>query len=148
MSRPDPLFQISLAEWSFHRALQAGEMGNLDFPIVARRDFDIDCVEYVSTFFKDKAGDRHYLQELKRRCDDHGVRSGLIMCDHEGNLGDVSDPARSAAVENHYRWVEAAKFLACDSIRVNARSVGDPQEQHRHAVDGLSRLCTSRHRTI
>lgn len=136
-----PLFKISLAEWSFHRALEAGEMTNLDFPIIAKRDFDIDCVEYVNTFFKDRATDRRYLQELKQRCDDHGVRSGLIMCDHEGDLGDPSTPARTAAVENHFKWIEAAKFLGCDSIRVNARSVGDPQEQLRHAVDGLTRLC-------
>ncbi len=136
-----PLFNISLAEWSFHRALEAGEMTNLDLPVMARRDFDIDCVEYVNTFFKDHATDRRYLQELKQRCDDHGVRSGLIMCDHEGDLGDPSDAARTAAVENHLKWVEAAKFLECGSIRVNARSTGDPQEQLGHAVDGLTRLC-------
>jgi sugar phosphate isomerase/epimerase len=141
MSQPDPLFKISLAEWSFHRTLQAGEMDNLDFPVIAKRDFDIDCVEYVNTFLKDKAGDRRYLKDLRQRCDDHGVRSGLIMCDREGDLGDANNAARAAAVENHFKWVEAARFLGCDSIRVNARSVGDPQEQLRHAVDGLSRLC-------
>jgi L-ribulose-5-phosphate 3-epimerase len=142
MSQPAPLFKISLAEWSFHRALQAGEMKNLDFPLIARRDFDIDCVEYVNTFFKDKAKDGNYLRELKQRCNDHGVRSGLIMCDHEGDLGDPDGASRTAAIENHYKWIEAAKFLGCHSIRVNARSVGDPHEQHRHAVDGLSQLCT------
>ncbi|HEX4413053.1 MAG TPA: sugar phosphate isomerase/epimerase family protein [Lacipirellulaceae bacterium] len=141
MSRPDPSFKISLAEWSFHRALEAREMDNLDFPIIAKREFDIDCVEYVNTFFKDHATDRRYLQELKQRCDDHGVRSGLIMCDHEGDLGDPTTPGRIAAVENHFKWVEAAKFLGCDSIRVNARSVGGPQEQLRHTADGLARLC-------
>jgi L-ribulose-5-phosphate 3-epimerase len=135
------VFKISLAEWSFHRALQAGDMDNLDFPLLAKRDFDIDCVEYVNTFFKDRANDRAYLRELRQRCDDNGVRSGLIMCDHEGDLGDADDAGRAAAVENHYKWVEAAKFLGCHSIRVNARSVGDPQEQRKHAVDGLRRLC-------
>jgi L-ribulose-5-phosphate 3-epimerase len=140
MSHPDPLFKISLAEWSFHRALQAGEMDNLDFPVVAKRDFDIDCVEYVNTFFKEKAGDRRYLQELKQRCDDHGIRSGLIMCDHEGDLGDASDAGRTSAINNHFKWIEAAKFLGCHSIRVNARSAGDPGEQHKYAVDGLRRL--------
>jgi L-ribulose-5-phosphate 3-epimerase len=141
MTQPDPLFRISLAEWSFHRALQAGEMDNLDFPLIARRDFDIDCVEYVNTFFKDKANDQSYLRQLKQRCDDNGVRSGLIMCDHEGDLGDPDAANRTTAIENHFKWIEAAKFLGCHSIRVNARSVGDPHEQHRHAVDGISRLC-------
>src|SRR3954467_3960938 len=136
-----PLFKISLAEWSFHRALKAGSMDNLDFPKVAKKDFDIDCVEYVNVFFMDKAKDQKYLKELKQRCGDLGVKSGLIMCDHEGDLGDSSNAKRTKAVENHYKWVEAAKFLGCHSIRVNARSSGDPKEQHDHAVDGLRRLC-------
>src|SRR4051812_12004677 len=137
----EPLFKISLAEWSFHRALKAGKMDNLDFPKVAKQDFDIDCVEYVNVFFMDKADDATYLKELKKRCDDLGVKSGLIMCDNEGDLGDSSKAKRTQAVENHYKWVEAAKFLGCHSIRVNARSSGDPKEQHDHSVDGLLRLC-------
>jgi len=135
-----PLFKISLAEWSFHRALKGGKMDNLDFPVVAKRDFGIDCVEYVNQFFMDKAKDHAYLKDLKQRCDDHGVTSGLIMCDGEGDLGDADDAKRMKAVENHYKWVEAAKFLGCHSIRVNAKSTGDPQEQHKRAVDGLTRL--------
>ena len=118
----------------------AGKMDNLDFPKIARQDFNIDCVEYVNVFFMDKAKDLGYLKDLKQRCGDHGVRSGLIMCDHEGDLGDPDDAKRTRAVENHYKWVEAAKFLGCHSIRVNARSSGDPQEQHNRAVDGLRRL--------
>src|SRR4030095_12414863 len=39
-----------------------------------------------------------------------------------------------------YKWIEAAKFLGCHSIRVNARSTGTPEEQHKRAVDGLRRL--------
>jgi sugar phosphate isomerase/epimerase len=134
------LFEISLAEWSFHRALKAGTMNNLDFPHVARHEFRIGCVEYVNTFFKDKSNDKKYLKELKKRCDDNGVRSGLIMCDNEGDLGDPDHAKRTKAVENHYKWVEAAKFLGCHSIRVNARSSGTPEEQHKRVVDGLCRL--------
>jgi sugar phosphate isomerase/epimerase len=136
----EPLFKISLAEWSFHRALKAGKMDNLDFPVVAERDLGIDCVEYVNQFFMDKAKDTAYLKELKQRCDDNGVTSGLIMCDNEGDLGDPDDARRTNAVENHYKWVEAAKFLGCHSIRVNARSTGRPEVQHQRAVDGLRRL--------
>jgi sugar phosphate isomerase/epimerase len=139
-NRNEPLFKISLAEWSFHRALKSGKMDNLDFPKIARHDFDIDCVEYVNVFFMDKAKDRAYLNDLKRRCHDNGVRSGLIMCDSEGDLGHPHDADRTKAVENHYKWVEAAKFLGCHSIRVNARSAGKPKEQHKLAVDGLRRL--------
>ncbi len=136
----EPLFKISLAEWSLHRTLNAGELDNLDFPALAHNEFAIDAVEYVNQFFKDKARDTAYLSDLKTRADDNGVKSLLIMCDGEGALGDPDDAARTFAVENHHRWVEAAQFLGCHSIRVNAQSDGTPDEQRDLAVDGLSRL--------
>jgi L-ribulose-5-phosphate 3-epimerase len=145
LSSPDaaggePLFRISLAQWSLHRSLRAGELDNLDFPRVTRTDYGIDAVEYVNTFFKDKGEDRDYLGELASRCQDHGVKSLLIMCDGEGAIGDPDPAGRTRAVENHYRWVEAARFLGCHSIRVNAQSRGSREEQLALAADGLRRL--------
>ena len=136
----EPLFKISLAQWSLHRALYAGELDALDFARTAKIDYGLDAIEYVNSFFKDKAEDSNYLSELKQRADDHGVRSLLIMCDGEGALGDPDDAERRRTIENHYRWVEAAKYLGCHSIRVNARSEGTPAEQREFAVDGLRRL--------
>jgi L-ribulose-5-phosphate 3-epimerase len=137
-----PWFRISLAEWSFNRTLRAagGKMTNLDFPVVARRDFGIDVIEYVNQFWMDKAEDKAYLAELKKRCDDNGVKSGLIMCDNEGALGNADAAARTKAVENHYKWVNAAAYLGCHSIRVNAQSSGTWGQQLDCAVDGLRRL--------
>ena len=136
-----PLFDISLAEWSFNKSLFGKKMTNLDFPAVAKKDFGISAVEYVNQFFKDKARDEKYLKELKSRCEDNGVRSVLIMCDGEGNLGDPDAKKRKTAVENHHKWVEAAKFLGCHSIRVNAYSAGSREEQLKLAADGLRQLC-------
>ncbi len=139
----DPLFRISLAEWSFHRALFSGEMSHLDFATRARRDHGLDAIEYVNVFFMDKAGDAAYMTEMKSRADGEGVRSLLIMCDDEGDLGDADAASRSRAVENHRKWVEAAKGLGCHSVRVNARSHPDLpyEEQERLAADGLRGLC-------
>jgi sugar phosphate isomerase/epimerase len=135
-----PLFSISLAQWSLNRRIFGGELDALEFPVFARRTFDIGAVEYVNQFFMDKARDRTWLGDLKKRCDDNGVRSLLIMCDREGNLGDPDTAARTRAVENHYKWVEAAEFLGCHSIRVNAGSAGTWEAQRGHAADGLGRL--------
>lgn len=135
-----PLFQISLAEWSLHRALQAGDMTNLDFPRVAKQKCGIDAIEFVNSFFKDKARDAAYLAELKKRAGDEGVKMLLIMCDGEGALGDADEAKRKKAVENHHKWVEAAKALGCHSIRVNAASSGTYEEQMQRAADGLRAL--------
>jgi len=133
-------FEISLAQWSFHKALFSRQFDNLDFAVKARKDYDIGAVEYVNQFFKDKAKDQAYLAEMKKRADDNGVRSVLIMCDGEGALGDADAAKRQTAVENHYRWVEAATYLGCHSIRVNAQSSGTWDEQRDRAAEGLHKL--------
>ncbi len=135
-----PLFEISLAEWSLHRTLRSGEMDNLDFARVAKQQFGIEAIEFVNSFFKDKAEDKAYLAELTKRAGDEGVKMLLIMCDGEGALGDPDVAKRTKAIENHHRWVRAAKTLGCHSIRVNAASGGSYEEQQKLAADGLRRL--------
>ncbi len=135
-----PLFEISLAEWSLHKALFAKQIDNLDFAKIARQDFGIGAIEYVNQFFKDKAKDMTYLKDLNQRAKDNGVYQHLIMIDGEGALGDPDDAKRTQAVENHYRWIDAAQFLGCKMIRVNAQSRGTAEEQMRLAADGLRRV--------
>jgi len=136
-----PLFSISLAEWSLHRTIRAGQLDHLDFPRTTKKIYGIDAVEYVNQFFRDKARDSRYLAQLKKRCDDLGVRSLLIMIDGEGDLGHPNPGERTRAVENHCPWVTAAAALGCHSIRVNAASSGTREEQMKLAADGLRRLC-------
>ncbi len=137
---PKQLFQISLAQWSLHKALFAKQLDNLNFAKTAKQDYGIGAVEYVNQFFKDKAKDTTYLKEMLKRTKDLGVENRLIMCDGEGNLGDPDAAKRQQAVENHYKWVEAAKFLGCKIIRVNAASRGSFEEQQKLAADGLRKL--------
>ncbi len=134
------VFKISLAQWSLHKALFKKELDNLDFAKTAKQQFGISAIEFVNQFFKDKAKDTNYLRELNKRAKDLGVEHRLIMCDGEGALGDPDAAKRTQAVENHYRWVEAAKFLGCKIIRVNAQSKGSAEEQQKLAADGLRRL--------
>lgn len=136
-------FKISLAQWSLHKRLfgrAEPKLDNLDFAKEAK-DLGFDAVEYVNQFFMDKAKDTEYLAQMKNRAADNGVKSLLIMCDSEGNLGDPDSEKRTQAVENHYKWVEAAKCLGCHSVRVNAASAGTYDEQKKLAADGLRRLC-------
>ena len=132
-------FKISLAEWSLHRTFGRDGKDNLDFPRIAREEFEIEAVEYVTAFFGGKTGS-DYLADLNKRCGDHGVKSLLIMVDGEGALGDPDKAKRAKAVENHRKWLEAAKALGCHSIRVNAQSRGSYAQQMALAADGLARL--------
>lgn len=136
----DSKFRISLAQWSLHKLLHGGKMDNLDFAATAKNEFGIEGIEYVNQFFKDKAKDKKYLAEMNKRAADNGVTQLLIMVDGEGRLGDPSLAKRHQAVENHYKWVEAAKELGCHSIRVNAASGGSYEDQIHLAADGLRAL--------
>jgi len=133
-------FKISLAEWSLHKALFAKEFDNLEFPAKAKNEFGISAVEYVNQFFMDKAKDTAYLTELKKRADDVGVTNVLIMCDGEGEMANLDAAKRLEAVENHYKWVDAAKFLGCTSIRVNCFGIGTAEEVAKAGADGLRKL--------
>lgn len=115
-------------------------MSNLDFPVVAKKQYGINTVEYVNQFFKDKAKDTNYLNELLKRCKDNGTTNHLIMCDGEGDLGDLDAAKRTQAVENHYKWVDAAKYIGCITIRVNAFGTGSAEDVQKAAADGVGRL--------
>ena len=135
----EPMFKISLAELSLHKTLFAKKLDHLDFAATSK-SYGIDAVEYVNQFFKDKATDTKYLDEMNKRAKDLGVKQLLIMIDGEGALGDPDSAKRAEAVANHHKWVEAAKYLGCHSIRVNAQSKGTPEEAMKLAADGLRQL--------
>jgi sugar phosphate isomerase/epimerase len=142
-------FEISLAQWSLHRALKEGKLDNLDYPKYTKETFGIHAIEWVNQFFfveHETLGyqpkDQAYLAEMKKRVEDQGMTSVLIMCDRVGNLGNPDAVKRTAAVEGHYAWLEAAKFLGCHSLRVNAASdpTLNPEMQSDLCTEGLRRL--------
>ncbi|WP_026262576.1 sugar phosphate isomerase/epimerase family protein [Spirosoma panaciterrae] len=141
-------FEISLAEFSFFPEIMSGKMTNLDFPARAKNDFGINVLEYVSMFFNNKHTDPGYLKDLKQRCDDLGMKNNLIMVDG-ANIADLDAAKRQKAVEDHYAWVDAAKYLGCASIRVNlgdsskalTGTPDDPAEEAaKSAADGYHKL--------
>jgi len=137
---PAPLFRISLAQWSLHRTIRAGRLDHLDFAPEARR-LGFDAIEYVSSFFQNRARDQKYLDAMSVRARDAEVEQLLIMVDGAGALGDADPSRRAAAVGNHRPWLDAASRLGCHSIRVNAQSSGTPDEQRSRAAEGLRSLC-------
>ncbi|PHN94051.1 xylose isomerase [Maribacter sp. 6B07] len=137
--KKDLFFKISLAQWSFHNALRAGKMDNLDFAEKAR-SFNCEGLEYVNQFFMDKAKNKKYLSEMNNRASSEGVENVLIMIDREGQLADVDSNKRIQAINNHHKWIDAAHFLGCHSIRVNLGGGVDKNEATKAALDSLQQL--------
>jgi sugar phosphate isomerase/epimerase len=131
--------KISLAQWSFHKALNSGKMDHLQFAEKAGA-MGFEGIEYVNQFFKDKVLDTSYLNQMTTKANAAGVKQLLIMIDGEGHLGDPDATKRNEAVLNHHKWVDAAAFLGCHSIRVNAHGEGAADDVANAAVDGLSKL--------
>jgi len=131
---------ISLAQWSLNRAFFAKELDPDNFASIATKDYQIQAIEYVNQFYVDHATDEIFWQDMKRRADDSGVTSLLIMVDAEGELGDPDNTKRKQAAENHYKWVNAAKLLGCHSIRVNAFGQGNKEDVRSALIDGISQL--------
>jgi len=142
-----PRLEISLAEWSLNRAIRTGKIDHLDFPSIAKKQFGINVVEYVNGCFgsykrdfKEAGSDKVYLRELQTRSKDAGVKNHLIMVDDEGFLALPGDKQRLAAVDNHKKWIDAAKFLECSTVRVNLHGTGEQDAKKIASIDSLSRL--------
>ena len=153
--------KLSLSQWALHRAifgnskenydewkrllysdpdqLWQGDLHPLDFPAKAK-SLGFDAVEYVNTLIFGHAEDMAFLNELKHRTENEGVKNVLLMVDEEGFIGHPDASERTTAIQNHERWMKASQHLGCPYIRVNAFSMGSPEEQKKLAAEGLHRL--------
>ncbi len=110
---------ISIAQWALVNEIREGKWTTLDFPRIARQEFDINGVEFVNTLFESPT--YGYLKQLKENGENHGVTLVLIMVDNEGKTCTPSKEERKQTVINHRKWIDIANFLGCHAIRTNCR---------------------------
>lgn len=110
---------ISIAQWALVSEVREGKWKTLDFPRVAREDFDINGIEFVNTLFE--VPTMTYLNQLKKNADDYGVSMVLIMVDSEGDGASATKKERRQFDINHRKWIDIAHYLGCHSIRTNCR---------------------------
>lgn len=142
-----PFFQLSLAQWSLHKEILEGGMSPLDFAQKAN-ELGFEGIEYVSQLYTNelkknpdsKVAMETLLTTLKEKSETYNVKNVLIMIDNEGDLAATDEAERNEAVENHKKWVDAAQFLGCHSIRVNLFGTNDPEIWKQTAADGLLKL--------
>ncbi len=132
--------KISLAQWSLHRKFFDGDLDAREFASIARDTYSIEALEYVNAFYTEWSNDEKFWLRMKERADQSGVKSLLIMVDDEGDLGNPDPVKRSQAVENHFKWIHAAKILECHSIRVNAFGEGSGDLLGEALISGLGKL--------
>lgn len=138
----EPFFKLSLAQWSLHRAIGNNDLDPVDFAEKAK-GMGFQGIEYVSGLYTKKIesmGMAALLDTLKAKSNAHDVENVLIMIDGEGNLASSDENERNKAVENHKKWVDAAQFLGCHSIRVNLFGSDSEDEWIANAEQGLKKL--------
>jgi len=133
-------FKMAISQFSLASQFWTKKLDTLDFPAKCKNEFGIEGLDYCSMFFADKAKDQKYLADLKKRANDVGAYNLRIMVDGEGVLGELDSAARTKAIENHYKWMDAAAALGCPMIRVNVEGDGKPEEVSKASVDSLNRL--------
>lgn len=144
-----PFFELSLAQWSIHRMIFEDGVDPYTFAEKAK-NWGFTGLEYVSQLYNKELEPANYSEEAMaafvEKCNveakKHGLSNVLIMIDGQGDLA-TSDPAeRKTAVENHYKWVDAAAAMGCHAIRVNLAGSNEREEWIANSVDGLTRLST------
>jgi sugar phosphate isomerase/epimerase len=118
---------ISLAQWALVDEIKAGKWKTLDFPAIARKDFDLNGIEFVNTLFEVPTED--YLRRLKRNAEDNNITMVLIMVDSEGDGCSPTKEERYQFEINHRKWIDAAHFLGCHAIRTNCRGPKDVNKE-------------------
>ncbi|HUZ47160.1 MAG TPA: TIM barrel protein [Terriglobia bacterium] len=144
-----PFLKIAMGEYSLNHTLRAGKYNPLHLAQMTRKVFGLDAIDYVSTFWAEKAKDPAFVGQLKSRAEEYGVLNHVILVDMRNlELGDLDESRRKQAVEAHRRWIDIAEFLGCSSIRVNLNRIGAEdygKPGHKEAVfkasvDGYRRL--------
>lgn len=142
-----PFFELSLAQWSIHKMIKTDGVDPYTFAEKAK-NWGFTGLEYVSQLYPSDLDDNEYsekamaefIEKSNAAAEHYGMKNVLIMIDGQGNLA-VSDKAeRTAAVERHHKWVDAAQAMGCHSIRVNLAGSDDPEEWKANSVDGLTQL--------
>ena len=139
-SSQEKALQISLAQWSLHRSFNDGKLDPVNFASIAMEKYEIDALEYVNGLYPGKGSDEAFWNRMKERSADAGVKNLVMMVDDEGDLGVASEKERLKSVDNHYKWVHAAKLLGCHTMRVNAFGDTDREIYRLAIMDGMSRL--------
>ena len=118
-------FKLSLAQWSLNKGIYSGDFDPYNFAKTAK-ELGFSGLEYVNQLYSDVMDSRNKHQAIKKfikknndEAERNSIQNLLIMIDGEGDLATSNVRKRSAAIENHKKWIDAASQMGCHSVRVN-----------------------------
>ena len=149
MKADEPFFKLSLAQWSMHKMVRQDGVDPYTFAEKAK-NWGFTGLEYVSGLYYKELEAANFSEEAmaafveksNAESKKHGMQNVLIMIDGQGDLATVDAKKRKEAVENHFKWVDAAADMGCHAIRVNLSGSKVPEEWVASSVDGLTQLAT------
>lgn len=130
------MIKLSIASWSFHRLLEAGQQDMFKYildskelgatqldpwnghlaPLVVH-DREIKAAGVPSPLLS--ADEFSYLAQVKAAAQRVGLSFGCLAVDG-AHIYDESAEARALNRSVAYRWLDAARFLECDQVRIDA----------------------------
>jgi len=140
--------KISLQCFSFANVLMNGKLSILDFPKMVREDFNIEAAEYWNIPFIQRRTDPRFIKEINKRTSDYGLKNTIMLVDlfdlktrESKSISHADKKKRMEAIEEHKQWIEMAKSIGCQSIRLNLwTEEKDPLEVKKISQDGLLQL--------
>ncbi len=133
-------FKISLNESSLGKSLKQKKIDHLDLAAIAKKEFGITAIEYVTRYFSEHARNEKYIKQMNQRAAEEGVRQILIVVNDAGSLADAEADKRAAALKAHQPWIDLAKTLGCHSVCVRMAGEGPAAELIKRGADSLASL--------
>lgn len=133
--------RIGLAGWAINGRFrdEAAPLLVLDFPRVAREEFDIDLIELNNVFLA--SHEDAYLAQLVKNAQDQGVEMLGMAVDRTGNLSALEAGERAQAVSNAMEYFDVSEKLGLKYFRVNSGGSSDgPPEMLAVCIDSFQQL--------
>ena len=140
--------KISLQCFSFASEFYKGNFDLSNFSKIVRETYNLDGAEFWSIPFMGKEKNSFFLNELRQKSNDYGIKNTIILVDlldmqtmKQGNsLASIDKKERNQAIEDHKPWIDAAKSIGCDSIRINLWSDASKEEVMKVSIESISKL--------
>ncbi|MEZ5570404.1 MAG: TIM barrel protein [Halioglobus sp.] len=110
--------KLGVAQWTFNSKFLSGEFSTALFPKYVHDNFGVNTIEWASTLLPNPNSTAQY-KAIVDACRNYGMHSHALLVDGPA-LGVSGSARRNHAIDFYKPWIEAAHYLDCKYLRVNA----------------------------